>query len=228
MENNNLQSSNLQNSILQTNSINLSGKIVSDFTFSHQVYGEAFYTFMLECRRLSESADLLPVTVSERLLINDSIKNGDTVNITGQLRSYNSYFEDKAHLILTVFAREIEIAQNLNANNPNSINLNGYICKKPVYRTTPFGREITDILLAVNRAYNKSDYIPIICWGRNARFAASLEVGTNISVTGRMQSRQYQKKIDENNVIQKTAYEVSVSKIELLPANALEESPEVS
>lgn len=218
----------MENNNLQTNSINLSGKIVSDFEFSHQVYGEAFYTFFLECKRLSESSDMLPVTISERLLINNSIKNGDYVNITGQLRSYNSYYEEKAHLILTVFAREIELTENLNANNPNNISLNGYICKKPVYRTTPFGREITDILLAVNRAYNKSDYIPIICWGRNARFAASLDVGRNISVTGRMQSRKYQKKIDENNVVQKTAYEVSVSKIELLPVNDLVADPEVS
>jgi single-stranded DNA-binding protein len=217
MENNNILNTNSQNNIMQTNTITLSGRIVSDFTFSHQVYGEAFYTFMLECKRLSESADLLPVTISERLLIDDSVKNGDTVSINGQLRSYNSYSDEKAHLILTVFAREIEKVDGLSANNPNSINLNGYICKKPIYRTTPFGREITDILLAVNRAYNKSDYIPIICWGRNARFAASLEVGTNISVTGRMQSRSYQKKIDEENVVQKTAYEVSVSKIELLP-----------
>lgn len=206
----------MENSNAQNNYITLSGQITSDFTYSHTVYGEAFYSFFLCSKRLSDTYDILPITISERLLININVQSGDYVTITGQLRSYNSYSDSKTHLILTIFAKEITINEEKN-KDINNIQLNGYICKKPIYRTTPFGREIADILLAVNRAYNKSDYIPIICWGRNAAFAANLEVGSNIFITGRMQSRNYQKKLSETEVIEKTAYEVSVSKIELTP-----------
>lgn len=199
----------------QNNYIILSGQIVSDFTYSHQVYGEAFYSFMLCSKRLSDTYDTLPITISERLLIDIEAKTGQFVTITGQLRSYNNYSEGKTHLILTVFAKDITINEE-KTKDINNIQLNGFICKAPVYRTTPFGREIADILLAVNRAYNKSDYIPIICWGRNARFSSNLEIGSNISITGRMQSRCYQKKLSEDEVIERTAYEVSVSKIELI------------
>lgn len=202
----------------QNNYIILSGQISSDFTYSHQVYGEAFYSFTLSSKRLSDTFDTLPVTISERLLMDIEAKTGQFVTVTGQLRSYNSYSEGKTHLILTVFAKDISINDE-RAKDINNIQLNGFICKTPVYRTTPFGREIADILLAVNRAYNKSDYIPIICWGRNAKFSSNLEVGTNILVTGRMQSRSYQKKISDNEVIERTAYEVSVSKIELITNN---------
>ena len=170
---------------------------------------------MLCSKRLSDTYDTLPVTVSERLLIDVEAKSGQFISVTGQLRSYNSYSEGKTHLILTVFAKDIKII-NEPANDINNIRLDGFICKPPVYRTTPFNREIADILLAVNRAYKKSDYIPIICWGRNAKYASTLEVGSNISVTGRMQSRIYHKKLSETETIEKTAYEVSVSKIELI------------
>ncbi len=197
----------------QNNYIILSGRIASDFDYSHQVYGEAFYSFTLLSKRLSETYDTLPVTVSERLLIDIEARRGQFVTVTGQLRSYNSYSEGKTHLILTVFAKDIAINEE-KSRDINSIQLNGYICKPPVYRTTPFGREIADVLVAVNRAYNKSDYIPIICWGRNARFASNLEVGSNIMLTGRMQSRTYQKKLSDTELVEKTAYEVSVSKIE--------------
>lgn len=197
----------------QNNYIELSGQIESDFTYSHHVYGEAFYTFMLRSMRLSDVSDTLPVTVSERLLTDIEAKKNQQVKVLGQLRSYNSYSEGKTHLLLTVFAKEISLWDNFEADT-NSIKLNGYVCKTPVYRTTPFGREIADILLAVNRAYNKSDYIPIICWGRNAKFASSLEVGANIEIEGRMQSRQYKKKISEEEYEERIAYEVSVSKIE--------------
>lgn len=202
----------------QNNYIILSGQISSDFTYSHQVYGEAFYSFTLSSKRLSDTFDTLPVTISERLLMDIEAKTGQFVTITGQLRSYNSYSDGKTHLILTVFAKDIAINEE-KTKDVNNIQLNGFICKAPVYRTTPFGREISDVLLAVNRAYNKSDYIPIICWGRNAKFSSNLEVGTNIFITGRMQSRCYQKKITENEVIERTAYEVSVSKIELMSNN---------
>ena len=205
----------MENSNTQNNIIELSGQIASEFTYSHQVYGEAFYSFMLCSKRLSDTYDTLPVTISERLLIDVEAKSGQFISVTGQLRSYNSYSEGKTHLILTVFAKDIKII-NEPANDTNNIRLDGFICKPPVYRATPFNREIADILLAVNRAYKKSDYIPIICWGRNAKYASTLEVGSNISVTGRMQSRIYHKKLSETETIEKTAYEVSVSKIELI------------
>ncbi len=204
----------MENNSLQNNFIELSGEIASDFTYSHQVYGEAFYSFMLNSKRLSDTCDTLPVTISERLLTDIEAQRGQRVAVTGQLRSYNSYSEGKTHLILTVFAKDISI-NNESAKDVNTIVLDGFICKPPVYRTTPFKREIADILLAVNRSYGKSDYIPVICWGRNAKFASSLLVGTNIVVTGRMQSRTYQKRVSENEAVEKTAYEVSVSKIEV-------------
>lgn len=203
----------MENSNTQNNYIILSGQIVSDFTYSHQVYGEAFYSFLLCSKRLSDTYDTLPITISERLLIDIEAKTGSFITVTGQLRSYNNYSDGKTHLILTVFAKDISINEE-KTKDINNIQLNGFICKPPIYRTTPFGREIADILLAVNRAYNKSDYIPIICWGRNARYASNMEVGSNILITGRMQSRNYQKKTSDNEIIEKTAYEISVSKIE--------------
>ena len=109
---------------------------------------------------------------------------------------------------------------------PNQIFLDGFICKKPVYRMTPLGREIADILLAVNRAYGKSDYIPCICWGRNARYAGSLEVGGHIQLWGRIQSRQYQKRVSEDEVVNRVAYEISVSKIECIEDEAPNEAPD--
>lgn len=211
----------MENTLTSNNIISLRGKVISDLTPSHSVYGEEFYTFYIECTRLSEAKDILPVTISERLLIHNEIEVGEEINILGQIRSYNSYSEGKTHLILTVFVKDIGIDED--SLSPNQVVLNGYICKAPVYRTTPFGREIADILLAVNRAYGKSDYIPIICWGRNARFANSLDVGSNIVVTGRMQSRIYQKKLEDETVVEKTAYEVSVSKLELVSSENYEE-----
>jgi len=210
------------------NHIGIAGKVHSDFEFSHEVYGEGFYRFDAEIFRLSEASDILPVTVSERIVDTGGISIGAWMYIEGQIRSYNNYVEEdrRNKLVLTVFARDIEFletpadaedAENLPELleiNPNDVFLNGYICKPPVYRTTPFGREIADILLAVNRSYNKSDYIPCIAWGRNARFAGKLTVGSNIRVWGRMQSRPYQKKYDNGEVVEKIAYEVSISKIE--------------
>ena len=197
-----------------TNNAVISGKIKGDFIFSHEVYGEKFYNFYLECERLSGVFDILPVTASDRLL-NGCFSDGDNIKIQGQIRSYNSYREGRTKLILTLFAREIAICEKTDTDI-NDIELNGFTCKPCVYRTTPFGRQIADILLAVNRSYNKSDYIPCICWGRNAIFASSLDIGCNIKVNGRMQSRIYQKKISETEVIEKTAYEISVSKLEIL------------
>lgn len=206
--------------IIENNMVTISGKIVSDMEFSHEVYGEGFYNFTLEVPRLSESSDIIPVTVSERLIARDKLEIGTFVEIEGQFRSYNSYNNEGNRLLLTVFAREINFLEDeTRIKNPNQIYLNGFICKKPVYRTTPFGREITDILLAVNRPYNKSDYIPCIAWGRNARYSEGLRIGDNVKVWGRIQSREYQKKLESGEVVTKVAYEVSISKMEICPGN---------
>lgn len=199
--------------LMLNNKIYLEGEMVSELQFSHEMYGEGFYTFDIEVPRLSDAKDTLFVTVSERLISGMDIKIGSQIIVEGQLRSYNKFVDGANRLILTVFARNINICEE-KSKNPNQIFLDGFICKEPVYRTTPFGREISDMLLAVNRAYNKSDYIPTIAWGRNSRFCKSLKVGDNIKVWGRLQSREYQKKISETEAIKKVAYEVSISKME--------------
>ncbi|WP_346887567.1 single-stranded DNA-binding protein [Clostridium sp. UBA1056] len=195
------------------NKIYLEGKVISDLEFSHEMYGEGFYNFEFEVSRLSDTSDILVITVSERLIAGIDVSIGSELVIDGQLRSYNKFVDGANRLILTVFARDIRQLEE-RGKNPNQIFLDGYICKAPVYRTTPFGREIADMLLAVNRLYNKSDYIPTIAWGRNSRFCKSLEVGDNIRVWGRLQSREYQKKITATEVVRKIAYEVSISKME--------------
>ena len=195
----------------KNNRVYVMGEIVSEAKFSHEVYGEGFYEFFVKVMRLSGQADVLPVTVSERLIKSSDLKPGSTISALGQFRSYNKLENGKSRLMLTVFVRELV---DLGAgSNPNSIVLSGYICKPPIYRTTPFNREIADVLLAVNRAYNKSDYIPCIAWGRNARFVQNLKVGDRVALSGRIQSREYQKKLSETEVVTMTAYEVSVSKL---------------
>lgn len=201
--------------IIENNMATISGKVVSNVEFSHEVYGEGFYYFMLDVPRLSDSSDKIPVTISERLASRDKLEIGTVIEVEGQFRSYNSYNNEGNRLLLTVFARDITFLEDeKKIKNPNQIYLNGFICKKPIYRTTPFGREITDILLAVNRPYNKSDYIPCIAWGRNARFSERLTVGDNIKVWGRIQSRTYQKKFESGEILTKVAYEISISKME--------------
>lgn len=195
------------------NAVSLSGKVVGEPVYSHEVFGEKFYEITLSVNRLSGMADLLPVSVSEHLL-NDRLHNDGMVTVKGQFRSYNKMSGEKSKLMLTVFARDVLPFDE--TENPNMLELTGYICKPPVYRTTPFNREICDLLIAVNRQYNKSDYIPCIVWGRNARFAGNLSVGERINVVGRAQSRNYQKKLDDDTVVTRTAYEVSVSKISVL------------
>ena len=195
------------------NKIYLEGKVISDLEFSHEMYGEGFYNFEFEVSRLSDTSDILVITVSERLIAGIDVSIGSELVIDGQLRSYNKFVDGANRLILTVFARDIRQLEE-RGKNPNQIFLDGYICKAPVYRTTPFGREIADMLLAVNRLYNKSDYIPTIAWGRNSRFCKSLEVGDNIRIWGRLQSREYQKKVSDTDVVKKIAYEVSISKME--------------
>ena len=202
---------------LENNQIKLIGTIVSDKTFSHEVYGEGFYSFDLEVPRLSDTSDIIPVMVSERLLADFDFQIGQKVTIDGQYRSYNNMENDKNKLVLTCFVKEmrLQVPEDENTNS-NEIILNGFICKKPIYRTTPFGREIADILLAVNRAYNKSDYIPCIAWGRNARFCENIEVGTEVKIVGRVQSRTYEKKYEDGTSETKIAYEVSISSLEVV------------
>lgn len=204
---------------LESNIVKIIGKITTPVKFNHEMYGEGFYNFEVEVPRLSESVDILQVTVSERLIMNMDISINSYVEISGQLRSYNRYINNASRLILTIFTREIRVLDDEEERyellkHPNEIYLDGYICKPPVYRTTPFGREITDLLLAVNRPYNKSDYIPSIAWGRNARFCEKLLVGDHIKIWGRIQSREYQKRHDEEEVETKIAYEVSIFKLE--------------
>lgn len=195
------------------NKVYLEGKVISELKFSHEMYGEGFYIFDFEVPRLSDTTDVLSITVSERLITGMNVGIGSELVIEGQLRSYNKFVDGSNRLILTVFARDVKTLKE-RSKNPNQIYLDGFICKAPIYRTTPFGREIADMLLAVNRLYNKSDYIPTIAWGRNSRFCKNLEVGDNIRIWGRVQSREYQKRISEDEVVKKIAYEVSISKME--------------
>ena len=205
----------------ENNKVTLSGEIVSNFEFSHECYGEGFYTAMLASDRLSGKKDIIPIMVSDRIVDVEAEWIGRFAKVSGQFRSYNKHEGGRRHLELSVFAREFkeiefEHEEPGNGNDENLIFLDGYICKLPTYRETPTGREIADILLAVNRPYGKSDYIPCIAWGRNARFASGLGVGTRLQVDGRIQSREYQKRISDDETVTKIAYEVSVSRMEVI------------
>ena len=219
---------------LENNQLVLVGKVTSDKRLSHEIYGEKFYIFDLSVPRLSGNADIIPITISERLLLEEDLDIGKNIIIEGQFRSYNSFENERNRLVLTVFAKEIKFAENQEEefkpskeNTSNEVVLDGYICKKPIYRKTPFGREIADILLAVNRAYNKSDYIPCIAWGRNARFCENIPVGTEVRVIGRVQSRQYEKKYEDGTSEIKIAYEVSVASLEVIDQEGNTNSEEI-
>ena len=212
---------------LENNYLTLVGKVTGEKKFSHEIYGERFYIFNLEIPRLSGTSDLIPITISERLITEETLKEGQKLLVKGQFRSYNSYESEKNRLILTVFAKDVRIIIDEEENEEesefvkkdvitNEVVLVGYICKKPIYRQTTFGREIADILLAVNRAYNKSDYIPCIAWGRNARFCQNLEIGSRIKLVGRVQSRNYEKKHEDGTVEIRVAYEVSIGSLEVI------------
>ncbi|MDO5345103.1 MAG: single-stranded DNA-binding protein [Lachnospiraceae bacterium] len=203
--------------IIENNQVSIMGEIISDFAFSHEVYGEGFYMMDISVKRLSESYDIIPVMISERLIDVTQDYKGEMIQIFGQFRSYNRHEEKKNRLVLSIFAREISFVEEESEKiKSNQIFLDGYICKNPVYRKTPLGREIADMLLAVNRPYGKSDYIPCICWGRNARFASGFEVGGHVQIWGRIQSREYVKKLEDETTQKRVAYEVSVSKLEYL------------
>lgn len=203
--------------VFDNNQVSIAGEVVSGFEYSHDVFGEGFYILQVEVNRLSDSYDIIPMMISERLIDVKKDYRGQYVEVIGQFRSYNRHDENKNRLVLSVFVREVKVCETgYESPKPNFIFLDGFICKQPIYRKTPLGREIADILLAVNRPYGKSDYIPCICWGRNARFAEKFEVGGHIQVWGRIQSREYQKKISDTSFEKRIAYEVSVSKLEYL------------
>ena len=205
------------NRIKKNNQVSIVGKIVSDFRFSHEVYGEGFYMADVAVNRLSNYMDYIPLMVSERLIDVTGNYIGEYIYVTGQFRSFNRHEEKKNRLVLSVFVRELEFISELSEDmKSNQIFLDGYICKEPIYRKTPLGREIADLLIAVNRSYGKSDYIPCICWGRNARFASGFEIGGHVQVWGRIHSREYVKKFDDGTQEIRTAYEVSISKIEVV------------
>ncbi len=210
--------------VIENNRVSIIGEIVSDFRFSHEVFGEGFYIIDVSVNRLSDMTDIIPLMVSERLVDVKQSYIGQLVEATGQFRSYNKHDGIRNKLVLSIFVRDWQlIEENQESGKTNQIFLDGFMCKSPIYRKTPLGREISDLLIAVNRPYGKSDYIPCIAWGRNARFASSFEVGKRIQVWGRVQSRDYVKKINETDTEKHTAYEVSVSKLEYVNDEEREE-----
>ena len=205
----------MSDKIIENNQVTIMGKVATEFSFSHEVFGEGFYMVEVEVKRLSNSEDRIPLMISERLIDVTQDYTGEYIMVHGQFRSYNRHEEQKNRLVLSVFVREISfMEEEPDGTKTNSIWLDGYICKEPIYRKTPLGREIADLLLAVNRPYGKSDYIPCICWGRNARYASGFEGGEHVQLLGRIQSREYVKRISDTETEKRIAYEVSVSKLE--------------
>ena len=210
--------------VIENNKVSVIGEVVSEFTFSHEVFGEGFYLVSLAVSRLSDQVDVIPLMVSERLLDVKQDYRGRTVEAVGQFRSYNCHEGVKNRLVLSVFVRELNFLEEFtDCTKTNQIYLDGYICKEPIYRKTPLGREIADLLLAVNRPYGKSDYIPCISWGRNARYAAGFSVGTRVRIWGRVQSREYTKKLSDTECEKRVAYEVSISKLECADGTSSQE-----
>ena len=204
----------MSDKIIENNQVTIMGEVASKFTYSHEVFGEGFYMVDVLVKRLSNSDDRIPLMISERLIDVTQDFTGEFIMVSGQFRSYNRHEEQQNRLVLSVFVREVEfIDEELDGAKTNHILLEGYICKNPVYRKTPLGCEIADLLLAVNRPYGKSDYIPCICWGRNARYASGFEVGEHVQILGRIQSREYVKKLSDTETETRTAYEVSVNSL---------------
>ena len=202
---------------IENNKVSVIGKVISEFTFSHEVFGEGFYILEVAVNRLSDQADIIPLMISERLIDVKQDYRGQTIEAIGQFRSYNRHEGTKNRLVLSIFVREYSFMEEFtDYTKTNQIFLDGFICKEPIYRKTPLGREIADLLVAVNRPYGKSDYITCIAWGRNARYASQFEVGSRLRIWGRVQSREYTKKISETESEKRVAYEVSVSKLEFI------------
>lgn len=218
--------------VIKNNVAEIVGKVEGRLTYSHTVYGEDFYTVKVRVPRLSSSYDVIPLMISNRLFNLEENYENRIIRAEGQFRSYNQHTDGRSKLLLSLFVRDFEVLELTDEelkkhSTPNQIFLDGYVCKSPIYRKTPLGREITDILMAVNRPYNKSDYIPAIAWGRNARYAAGFPVGSRLKVWGRIQSRQYQKRMEaEGEVEQRIAYEISISKMEIGEKEAVAEATE--
>ena len=201
---------------MKNNKATFSGEIISEFEYSHEVLGEKFYTSVLSVRRKSGVYDNIPFMVSERLVDVAELWTGQIVMLSGQIRSHNNRNGDKHKLVLFVFVREISLLDEREKYDSNNVVIDGYICKEPIYRRTPLGREITDVIFAANRAYTKTDYIPSVFWGRSAQFISGIDVGTRIKSIGRLQSREYVKKHEDGTEETKTAYEFSVSTFEVI------------
>lgn len=206
----------------KTNMVFLQGTVSSAPKLDHEYKGEAFYMFDLSVSRLSDEVDVIPITMPSYLM--QTISVGDKLALRGQFRSHNKLEDGRSKLILSVFCKEIcEFDSHV---NPNVIDLTGYICKPPIFRNTPLSREICDVLLAVNRSFKKSDYIPCIAWGRNAQFVSKLPVGTRLKLEGRIQSREYKKQIEGREPITKLAYEVSISSVTVVLNETLAQTGE--
>lgn len=205
--------------VIENNRVCIIGEIVSEFTFSHEVFGEGFYIANVSVNRLSDMVDVIPLMISERLIDVTKDYRGMKIEVAGQFRSYNRHEGTKNKLVLSIFVRELRFIEEdempEEQSKSNQIFLDGFVCKPPIYRKTPLGREIADVLVAVNRPYGKSDYIPCIAWGRNARFCENVAVGTEVRIVGRVQSREYEKKHEDGTVEKKVAYEVSVASLEV-------------
>ncbi len=187
------------------------GRLEGGLELSHEVMNEPFYTGTLLVKRLSGAVDRLPVTIPGKLM--GMLPQEDVqLVMTGQVRSYNKVVEGAGRLMVTLFAQNI--APSPDNDTLNKVSLTGALCKPPVYRSTPFGREICDMMLAVNRAFGKSDYIPCIAWGRNAQYASRFNVGDRVRLTGRLQSREYQKLLESGEYLSRNAYEVSCFTLE--------------
>ena len=203
----------MDNQALNSNQIVMVGVIVGDLVFSHEMHRECFYSFKIAVKRKSGKVDYVPCMVSERVCNLNELVKGAVVKLQGQFRSFNQYSDGRRHLKLDAFAMDIDVSDEYEGKDQNEIYLEGYICRKPVLRKTLCGWRVADILVAVNRANGKSDYIPCIAWGRNAKYAAGMEVGTKIRIHGRVQSREYEKKVGGETEIG-VAYEVSARDIE--------------
>ncbi len=193
------------------NVIMLRGTLGSRPEYSHENHGRRFYRFSLDVPRLSGAVDSLNVIAPQEVMERAELTGG-VIQVIGQIRSFNSRSETGRRLIISVYAEDITLCDD---EPENSVELTGTICKQPVYRRTPLGREICDIMLAVNRSYHRSDYLPVILWGRTAKEIAQQPVGTVLSITGRLQSREYQKVLD-SGIEKRVAYEISAMSADIV------------
>ncbi len=183
------------------------GKLEGAPVLSHEVMNEPFYTGTLVVKRLSGAVDRLPITLPGKLIADAHLPLDALLLVSGQVRSYNKVVEGAGRLMVTLFVQSLSLTND--NETMNRVELTGALCKPPIYRSTPFGREICDMMIAVNRAFGKSDYIPCIAWGRNAQYASRFRVGDRVRVTGRLQSREYQKLTDNGEYVVRNAFEVS-------------------